>query len=162
MHLLFGWLYRICDGIRHRRRVREGNLAHALGKRGEDLAHRLLQRQGCYVVARNYRTPSSTAEIDIVAQDGDTIVFVEVKTRSSEEYGSPDSAVDAEKRRKLLRGAEHYLRRNDVRNAPVRFDIVNVLFDNDIPRLEHLRDAFRAEPSLPSRYNWVVSSARTT
>jgi putative endonuclease len=143
--LLFGWFYRACDRIRHWRRTRGGNAAHALGRRGEDLAHRLLQSEGCCVVARNYRTPSSTAEVDIVARDGETAVFVEVKTRSTEEYGSPDSAVDLDKRRKILRGAEHYLRRSELNGVPVRFDIVNVVFDGDKPRLEHLRDAFTAE-----------------
>jgi putative endonuclease len=143
--LLFGWFYRWCDDVRHRRRMRSGNAAHALGRRGEDLAHRLLQREGCYVLARNYRTPSATAEVDIVARDGDTLVFVEVKTRSSAEYGSPESAVDTEKRRKIVRGAEHYLRRTDARNCPVRFDIVSVLFESSGAKLHHLRDAFRPE-----------------
>lgn len=104
------------------------------------------------MVARNYRTPSSTAEIDIVARDGDAIVFVEVKTRSTDEYGSPDAAVDAQKRKKLLYAAEHYMRRNETRNASVRFDIVNVVFESGNARLEHLRDAFSAEPSIAPRY----------
>jgi len=122
--------------------MRTGNAAHALGRRGEDLAHRLLQRKGYYVIARNYRTPSATAEVDIVARDGDSLVFVEVKTRTSEDYGTPDSAVDLEKRRKILLGASHYLRRTDETGAPVRFDIVNVVFEAGKPKLELLRDAF--------------------
>ncbi len=142
MILLFGWLYRACDRLRHWRRVRSGNVAHALGRRGEDMAHRLLQAEGCFVVARNYRTPSSTGEIDIIAVDGAALVFVEVKTRSTEEYGSPDSAVDTEKRRKLLRASEHYLRRREGSAVPVRCDFVNVVFDCAVARLEHLRDAF--------------------
>ena len=134
-------LYRICDALRHRARRARENPAHAWGSRGEDLAHRHLRSRGYVIVARNYRTLNGSAEVDLVARDGETIVFVEVKTRASADYGTPDTAVDAEKRRRIRRGSVDYLRRSGNENAPVRFDIVNVLFDRG-EKVEHIEDAF--------------------
>jgi putative endonuclease len=139
--------YRLADRVRHRIRLRTTLPAHAWGRRGEDLAHRYLQRHGCIVIARNYRTPTGSSEIDLIARDGDVFVFIEVKTRVSEEYGTPDSAVDAEKRRKIQRGAEDFLRRCGQTDARVRFDVVNVIF-GDGEQVQHLPDAFRRERGI--------------
>ena len=135
------WLYRVADRLRHNARLRSGNPAHAWGKRGEDLAHRYLQSQGHIVVARNYRTRGGTAEIDLVTEDSGTLVFVEVKTRGTDRFGAPEEAVDAEKRRRIVRGAWHYLVHTDENRERVRFDIVTVLFGGH-ERVEHIRDAF--------------------
>ena len=135
------WLYRAADRLRHRARLRSGNPAHAWGKRGEDLAHRYLQSQGHVVVARNYRTRGGTAEIDLVTEDAGTLVFVEVKTRGTDRFGAPEEAVDTEKRRRIVRGASHYLVHTDQNGEHVRFDIVTVLF-GERERVEHIRDAF--------------------
>lgn len=80
-------------------------------------------------------------ELDIVAWDGDRLVFVEVKSRLSVEFGSPDRAIDTDKRDHLMRAARDYVRRAGVDWTKVRFDIVNVVFTNP-PALEHLRDVF--------------------
>jgi putative endonuclease len=77
-------LYRAADALRRR------YLQHDHGRIGEDLAHRYLRRRGYTVIARNYRTRSGSGEIDIVAWNGPTLVFIEVKTRQTDEYGSPD------------------------------------------------------------------------
>src|SRR5689334_17626740 len=77
---MFVLLYRIADRIRQRGRARAWETTRALGRRGEDIAHRYLQREGMTVVARNYRTATGAGEIDLVAWHGDTLVFVEVKT----------------------------------------------------------------------------------
>jgi putative endonuclease len=142
--VLLRWIGRKADALRHRGWLLRGNVAHAWGKRGEDLAHRYLQAQGLIVIGRNYRTRSGTAEVDLIVADGDTIVFVEVKTRATDKFGAPDEAVDREKRRHIVRAATEYLRRIDKDFGCARFDIVNVLF-GEAERVEHLRDAFKPE-----------------
>jgi putative endonuclease len=129
-------LYRAADVLR-RRSYRDDH-----GRVGEDYAHRFLQRKGCVVVARNYRTRSGSGEIDIVAWDGETLAFVEVKTRATKEFGEPESAVDAEKRRKLRIAAMDYARRAEVDWARARFDIVSVLLSGGA-NVEWMKDAFR-------------------
>ena len=96
---------------------------------------------GCTVVARNYRTRSGSGELDLVAWHGSTLVFVEVKTRATAEFGPPDRAVDAEKRAHLRRAARDYARRAGVEFRKTRFDIVSIVL-SDPPRIEWLRDAF--------------------
>jgi len=132
-------LYRLADWLRHKARLRLGNATAAMGRRGEDLAHRFLRDHGLTVVARNFRLASGAAEIDLVARDGDTLVFVEVKSRATEEFGSPDRAVGLEKQRHMLRAALDYARRADVEWREVRFDIVNIVF-SEPPAIKHLRD----------------------
>ena len=137
----------LSDWLRHRARERVWSLELASGRRGEDLAHRFLQQRGFRVVARNYRARSGPGEIDLVAWDGDALAFVEVKARRTEEFGTPDRAVDHEKRLALLRAAREYARRTRVEWERVRFDIVNVIF-SDPPALSHIRDAFPPEQAL--------------
>ncbi len=115
----------------------------ALGRRGEDLAHRYLERQGMTVVARNYRTATGSAEADLVAWDRDVLVFVEVKTRATAEYGPPDRAIGLEKRRAMIRAATDYARRSGVPAEKLRFDVINVVVSKPYS-FEHLRDAFAA------------------
>ena len=130
-----GPVYRVADRIR-RRRYPEDH-----GRIGEDLAHRYLQAHRCTVVARNYRTLSGNGEIDLVVWDGAKLAFVEVKTRSSEEFGPPEGAVDAEKRQRLQLAARDYVRRAEIAWRDTRFDIVSIVLDHP-PRIEWLRDAF--------------------
>ena len=93
------------------------------------------------MVARNYRTRSGSGELDLVAWHGSTLVFVEVKTRATGEFGPPDRAVDAEKRAHLRRAARDYARRAGIEFRKTRFDIVGIVL-SDPPRIEWLRDAF--------------------
>jgi len=137
----------LSDWLRHRARARIWSPDMASGRRGEDLAHRFLQRRGFRVVARNYRARSGAGEIDLVAWDGDTLAFVEVKARRTEEHGTPDRAVDAEKRQALRRTAREYARRARIDWGRVRFDVVNVVF-GDCPALSHIPDAFPREQAL--------------
>ena len=95
-------------------------------------------------MARNYRSPGGSAEVDLIAWDGDELVFIEVKSRASEEYGAPDRAIDREKRRKIVFGAMDYLRRMPLRAERIRFDVVNVVFRTP-PEVAHFRDAFRPD-----------------
>ena len=137
------WIYRLGDAVRDRARRRQWTGEQAAGRRGEDLAHRYLRRNGFVIVARNYRTATGSGEIDLVAWERDTLAFVEVKSRASEDFGPPDRAVDAEKRRHLERSARDYIRRTGIGWNCVRFDIVNVILAEP-PRIELLRDAFGA------------------
>jgi len=144
---MFGRLYEFADKLRHRARVRRMHPDHAAGRRGEDIAHRFLQRAGIIVVARNYRTASGSGEIDLIGWDGDTLVVIEVKARQTDEYGAPDRAIGLEKQRSLIRAAREFARHAEVPWERVRFDVVNVLFHTP-PVVTHLRDVFR--PSSPA------------
>ena len=119
-----------------------------LGPMGEKLAAGCLRGKGYKILARNYRCPAG--EADIIALDrsdrpggAETIVFVEVKTRSGEGYVDPESAVDARKRRQLGRVARYYLSSRDAEDCAVRFDIVAVVVPpGSEPRIRHTPGAF--------------------
>ncbi len=130
---MLGLLYRVSDALRRRRWGGDH------GRAGEDMAHGYLRRRGCKIVARNYRTRSGAGEIDLVAWDGETLVFVEVKTRQTADYGLPEQAVDDEKRTRIRIAARDYARRANVEWEATRFDIVSVLLGPPI-RMEWLRD----------------------
>jgi len=91
------------DLLRHVARQRKWTPTQALGRRGEDLAHRYLRRRGFVIVARNYRLSSGDAEADLIAWEGEALVFVEVKSRESADFGPPERAIGEEKRAHLLR-----------------------------------------------------------
>jgi putative endonuclease len=126
--------------IRLRRPVR-------LGPRGEALAARHLKRLGYKIVARGAR--GQLGELDLVAVDGRTVVFVEVKTRESHDGGHPAEAVDADKQRRLTRLAVGFLKRHDLLECASRFDVVAVTWPagRRRPLVEHIRDAFEASGS---------------
>jgi putative endonuclease len=128
-------LYRAADALRRR------TLAKDHGRIGEDIAHRYLRQRGCTIVARNYRARSGAGEIDLIAWQGEKLLFVEVKTRSSEAFGTPDRAVDADKRMAVERTAREYARRANVGWERTRFDIVSVVLDRPV-RVEWMADAF--------------------
>ncbi len=115
-----------------------------LGARGEQAAARYLKRQRYIVVARGER--DRIGEIDLVAVDGKTIVFVEVKTRASHDRGHPAEAVDHEKQRRLTRVALSYLRRHDLLEYSARFDVIAITWpaEQKQPTVEHIKNAFEA------------------
>jgi putative endonuclease len=110
------------------------------GKKGEDLAVAYLAGAGYRIIERNYRC--LFGEIDIVAREGETLVFVEVKSRRSEAYGDPLLAVGCRKQRKISRIALHYLSDKDLRYRPARFDVVAVMLLPAGHRIELIRNAF--------------------
>ncbi|MEP6685790.1 MAG: YraN family protein [Verrucomicrobiota bacterium] len=113
-----------------------------LGARGENLAARFLRRNGYKILYRNFRGRSG-GEIDLVCRDGDTLVFVEVKTRTSENFGRPFDAVGREKQKRISRGGLAWLRLLDNPEILFRFDVVEVVIAAEgKPRLELLRNAF--------------------
>ena len=131
----------LSDWLRHARRRRVWSTDLALGRRGEDLTHRFLRRQGFTIVARNYRLAAGDAEADLIAWEGETLVIVEVKSRQDAGHGPPDRAIDPEKRAHLLRVAREYARKTETPWERVRFDVVTVLFAKP-PRLTLIRNAF--------------------
>ena len=96
----------------------------AYGKSGEDLAVEALEHRGYAVTARRYRTKHG--EIDIIAHDGEVVVFVEVKARTTAEFGTAAEAVTRRKQRRLVSMAVDYLARNRLSNVPCRFDVVAI------------------------------------
>lgn len=112
---------------------------HETGKQGEAEAAQYLRDKGYEIVARNYR--HQHAEIDLVAQNGKLLIFVEVKTRSSTHYGNPEEFVNYTKARLIMRAAEQYI---FAHNWPfdVRFDIVAVTMTTHEVRIKHIEDAF--------------------
>jgi putative endonuclease len=113
-----------------------------LGKLGEELAVAELTRRGYAITARRYRT--RCGEIDIVADCGGVLVFVEVKARADAEFGTAAEAVTPWKQRRLTRMANDYLTREGVVNRPCRFDVVTVMFDRAAPLIEVYENAFDA------------------
>jgi putative endonuclease len=110
------------------------------GARGEQVAARHLKRCGYIILARNYR--AAGAEIDLVALDGSTLVFVEVKFRAGSGFGRPAEAVDLEKRERIRRAARAFADWRRVPDLPARFDVVALSGAGRFCRLELIKDAF--------------------
>ncbi|WP_406678312.1 YraN family protein [Moorella sp. ACPs] len=112
------------------------------GQRGEAAAAVYLERSGYRLLARNYRCP--LGEIDIIAADGEAVVFVEVRTRSTATFGTPQESVDARKQMRLRRLAAYYLSRHGLSNRPCRFDVVAVWLDRQerVREIEIIKGAF--------------------
>ena len=126
--------------------ARSGDSRQELGQVGERLAASALRRARLRVIATRFRTRHG--EIDLIAEDGDLLVFVEVKTRRGRGYGWPAEAVTARKRRRMARVAAAFLQRRGARNRPCRFDVVEVEWiAGEEPDVEHIVDAFRLSPS---------------
>ena len=112
-----------------------------LGKWGEGVAVRFLQEKGYVLMATNYRC--RWGEVDIVAQDGDDLVFVEVRTRRGVEFGTPEESVTAAKARKLVATAQEFLQEHDQVHAGWRIDLVAIRLDGDrrVHDITHIRHA---------------------
>jgi putative endonuclease len=110
------------------------------GKAGEDLAARFLERNGFKIIDRNYRF--ERGEIDLIAEEGDELVFVEVKARRSTVFGAPEDAVTEEKQEQVQRVADGYLFEHDIDNRLCRFDVVAIEFKDGKADIRHIRNAF--------------------
>lgn len=113
----------------------------SLARCGEEAAAAWAAGRGWRVLDRNYRCP--LGELDLVLRAGETVVFVEVKTRRGGAFGTPAEAVDARKRARLARVARHYLVNRGLAHAPCRFDVAAVRWEDGEARVEWLADAFR-------------------
>jgi putative endonuclease len=111
------------------------------GSRGEELAAAFLLRSGMKIIERNFRCKGG--EVDIIARDGKTIVFIEVKSRRNLSYGVPQLAVTEFKQRQISKAALTWLTKNRLHDSPARFDVIAILLENDYTHsLEHIRNAF--------------------
>jgi putative endonuclease len=113
-----------------------------LGQRGEDAAVRYLKRKGYHILARG--VDSRLGELDIIAVDGRTVVFVEVKTRQSGEAGHPTEAIDERKQRRMTQAALAYLKAQRLLQYSARFDVVAILWPENSKRpvIEHYPNSF--------------------
>jgi putative endonuclease len=110
------------------------------GEQGEVIAARYLKKKGYRIIERNYRT--KLGEIDIIAKDKDTLVFVEVKSRRTRQFGNPKAAVTPHKQRKISMVALHYLKDKRRGNVSARFDVAAVTISRDKPQIEIIKNAF--------------------
>jgi len=119
------------------------------GAYGERLALRHLRRRGLKTLARNFRCPAG--EVDLIMLDpstrkalrAETLVFVEVKTRRSDDYVAPAAAVNADKQRRIRRASRTYLASRDTSGYNIRYDVVSIVIpEGEKPRIEHIRSAF--------------------
>ncbi|MBI3933361.1 MAG: YraN family protein [Acidobacteria bacterium] len=135
---------RIIQGASHAVLQRqEMSLEARTGRAGEEAAYWHLRQRGFIMVDRNYRPEGMRGEIDLIGWDGDTLVFIEVKTRQSSAVRAPEAAVDREKEAHVIAAAREYRRRAHRAAAPYRFDVVSVEISPEGNKLEHFRDAFR-------------------
>jgi putative endonuclease len=114
----------------------------SLGDRGEDAAAKFLKRHGFHILARSLDSP--LGELDIVAVDGRTVVFVEVKTRRSHDAGLPSEAIDQRKEQRMTQAALAYLKSNRLLNYSARFDVIAITWPGNVrrPTIEHYKNAF--------------------
>ena len=118
----------------------ENNGKLLLGKEGERVAERYLQKKGYKLVERNYRC--TVGELDLIVLDRRVLVFVEVKTRTGYAFGSPLEAVEFRKQRKMIQAAQFYLAEKRLQQRDARFDVVGVSWAGREPLVEHIENAF--------------------
>lgn len=111
-----------------------------LGRFGEALAFKKIKRLGYKKIICNYRCP--LGEVDLIATDGDSLVFIEIKTRKGKSVGYAKEAVNARKRRQLSKVALFYMKSNDCCDVKARFDVVAVSLVGDKPQIEVIKNAF--------------------
>jgi putative endonuclease len=112
---------------------------HEFGKLGEEIAAKFLRSKGFKILAQNWRFGKN--EIDIVAEEGDYLVVVEVKTRKSSDFGEPETFVTKQKQRFLIRAANAYVNWKNVEKE-TRFDIIGITLTQNQAHVKHIRDAF--------------------
>ena len=118
-----------------------GKSKRVLGEQGERLAEEFLRKLGCKILRRNWH--SRLGEIDLIARDGDEVVFVEVKLRTTANWGDPQEAVSLGKQRSICLAASDFADRNRLHDYTLRFDVIAVLMpDGAAPEIRHYKDAF--------------------
>lgn len=112
-----------------------------VGKRGEEIAVKYLRERKYAIVDRNYRC--KCGEVDIIARDGKTVVFIEVKTRRNDSFGPPQLSVTNFKQRQISKAALMYLSSKKLKDVPARFDVIAIcLREQEKPLVEHIENAF--------------------
>ncbi len=117
----------------------------ALGRQGEAAAREYLSRRGIRILVENFTC--AAGEVDLIGREKGVLVFIEVKTRTSDAFGPPHLAVHRRKQRQIVRAAQWYLAEQRTPDAPSRFDVLAVTFreDDGPPRIDWVKDAFPAE-----------------
>ena len=110
------------------------------GQAGEDTAVDFLASRGMKIVERNFRCPPG--EIDIIGKDGETIVFVEVRSRQAKGFGTPEESITVVKRTRLIRVAQWYLKKYRLFNTSARFDVVTIRWEGENPEIKWIVNAF--------------------
>lgn len=110
-----------------------------LGKKGEALALKMLSDEGYEILETNWRHKRD--ELDIIALDGNEIVIIEVKTRSTDFFGDPEESVDSAKMQRMVRAAEEYIEENSMENE-CRYDVVSIVINKTETNIRHIKDAF--------------------
>lgn len=132
--LLTGFIVRLIDGRRPE---------IPLGRKGELEAERFYLKMGYWIIDRGFG--EKTGEIDLITSDGQTVVFVEVKTRTSDSAGDPTEAVDEGKQRHIAQTARLFAVKNSLENSPIRFDVVSIIWpQNQSAQISHFPNAFEA------------------
>ncbi len=111
------------------------------GKYGEETAVKYLESIGYKIIKRNFAF-GKDAELDIVAKDGDVLVFIEIKSRKSKEFGHPIESVTPQKAKKIIHAAKGYMFINNIYNTECRFDIITIEYYYNPPKIEHYKAAF--------------------
>lgn len=119
---------------------------HETGKIGEDLVVKYLEQNGYTIIERNFECRQG--EIDIIAKDKDEIVFIEVKTRTNENYGKPKEAVDETKKKHIYKSSEFYVYINHLENEPIRIDVIEVYKKQEKFTIHHIKQAITERPKL--------------
>jgi len=120
--------------------LKTGKPAPGAGARGEEAAARYLEKNGYRILKQNYRAAGS--EVDVIALRDETVCFVEVKTRGTDDFGLPEEFVDERKRRKIIRAAKIFTGNRAYVNHFVRFDIISVLTNGNDYQINHIQHAF--------------------
>ncbi|MCX6182206.1 MAG: YraN family protein [Bacteroidetes bacterium] len=110
-----------------------------LGKQGERIALQYLLNKGYIIHEKNWRY--GKIEVDLIAEKDERIVFVEVKTRSTDYFGEPEEAVDRDKEQQLINGAQIFINKHELEEE-IRFDIISIILNTDEVRINHIEDAF--------------------
>ncbi len=113
-----------------------------LGKKGEDKAEEYLKRKGFLILERNYHYGHK--EIDLIGRDGNTIVFVEVKTGRSKKFGTPEERVSIRKQKNLIMAALDYIQKSNVTGCDFRFDVLAISYEKGEEVINHIQSAFMA------------------
>ncbi len=140
----------------------EPNGTSRIGNIGEDLAARFLIRRGLRLVCSNFKVPigrnrrgvAVTGEIDLIALDEESLCFIEVKTRSSDEFAAPLAAVDLRKQRQITRTARIYRKIFALQNLKFRYDVVSIVLNKEkSPKIEHFKNYWTEEKFRKKNWN---------
>ena len=116
-------------------------MSRQIGDQSEEIACGYLKQNGLKIIERNFRSPRG--ELDIIMEDGETLVFVEVRFRRNTQYGSGAESVDKNKQKKIITSAAYFLQKNSKhRNRPTRFDVVSISLESNKPAINWIQDAF--------------------